>query len=132
MDLSSTNNKPTLATTSANILKGSNTSKNSQHHTLTIMGKILWRTAFLTTILLGTTFSFRPKEAILKILQKLVLNQKNSVFWEIYHSCDTKQNEKYPCIWYYCFTIGTIIWNLNVKKAHTEFGETCHAVLHCV
>ena len=48
---------------------------------LTIRGKILLRTTFLTTILLGT-FSFRPEEAILKIWQILVLIQIKFLFSE--------------------------------------------------
>ena len=51
---------------------------------LTIMGKISWWTTFLTTILFGTTLSFRPEGAIMKIWQKIVFNQIIFLFfWEI-------------------------------------------------
>ena len=69
---------------------------------LTINGKILWRSTFLTTILFGTTFSLRPEEAIMKIWLKLVFNQFKFPFFlrnirPSLHWYDTKENEKHPC-----------------------------------
>ena len=47
-------------------------------------GKQLLQKTFMTTILLGTIFSFRPEEAILKIWQKLVFIQIKLQFSEKY------------------------------------------------